>query len=152
HLGGGLVEWHFHVFVSLAMLILYYDWLPIVVAAGTIAVHHILLDEILPQALFNHGDSPSRVIVVIHAVFVVVETVGCILVAERIRRSTAAVANALETMSEQSAPAVVNGLEALAAGDLSRRVEAAKVAIRASGTDEIGRMALMVNKLSRSFD
>jgi len=152
HLGGGLVEWHFHVFVCLALLILYYDWLPIVVAAGTIAVHHILLDEILPQALFNHGDSPSRVIVVLHAVFVVIQTAGCVLVAERIRRSTAAVATALETMSNESAPAVVNGLEALAAGDLSRRVQAAKVAIPASGSDEIGRMARMVNALSLSFD
>src|SRR5438067_1580895 len=39
HLGGGLVEWHFHVFVGLALLILYYDWLPIVVAAVTVALH-----------------------------------------------------------------------------------------------------------------
>src|SRR6478672_6514745 len=29
HLGGGLIEWHFHVFVAMAALILYYDWLPI---------------------------------------------------------------------------------------------------------------------------
>src|SRR3954467_3828111 len=40
HLGNGWVEWHFHVFVGLALLILYYDWLPIVVAATTIALHH----------------------------------------------------------------------------------------------------------------
>src|ERR1700730_16524199 len=45
HLGGGLIEWHFLVFVGMSALILYYDWLPIVVAAVTIAIHHILLDE-----------------------------------------------------------------------------------------------------------
>src|SRR5919201_5348448 len=55
HLGGGLIEWHFHVFVGLALLILYYDWLPIVVAASTVAIHHVLLDEILPQAIFQAG-------------------------------------------------------------------------------------------------
>src|SRR5690348_9171113 len=38
HLGQGMVEWHFHVFVAMAMLLLYYDWLPIVAAAVTIAV------------------------------------------------------------------------------------------------------------------
>jgi methyl-accepting chemotaxis protein len=25
HLGGGMIEWHFHVFVGMAMLVLYYD-------------------------------------------------------------------------------------------------------------------------------
>ena len=59
HLGAGLVEWHFHVFVAMAALVLYYDWLPIVAAAATIAVHHIILDEVLPQSVFNHGDLPS---------------------------------------------------------------------------------------------
>src|ERR1051325_2336971 len=70
HLGAGLVEWHFHVFVGMAMLLLYYDWLPIAAAAVTICVHHILLDELLPTAVFNHGDAPARGIVLIHALFV----------------------------------------------------------------------------------
>src|SRR5207248_6478116 len=74
HLGGGLIEWHFHVFVAMALLLIYYDWLPIVAAAATIALHHILLDEILPTAVFNHGDAPVRGIVVMHAVFVVLHT------------------------------------------------------------------------------
>jgi methyl-accepting chemotaxis protein len=152
HLGGGLVEWHFHVFVSLAVLIVYYDWLPIVLAAGFIAVHHIVLDEILPTALFNHGPSPSRGIVVIHAVFVIVQTAACVFVAERIRRSAAAIGTALETMAEHSAPAVAQGLEALAAGDLTVSAKVAPVSVPAFGDDEIGRMAALVNTLARSFD
>src|SRR5918912_60563 len=56
----------FRVFVALALLVLYYDWLPIVVAAGTVAVHHILLDEIMPHAVFQSGVQ-SRGIVVLHA-------------------------------------------------------------------------------------
>ena len=59
HLGGGLIEWHLLVFVGMSALILYYDWLPIVVAAVTIAIHHILLDEFLPQAVFKDGQSHS---------------------------------------------------------------------------------------------
>jgi methyl-accepting chemotaxis protein len=152
HLGGGLVEWHFHVFVSLALLILYYDWLPIVLAAGFIAVHHVVLDELLPTALFNHGPAPSRGIVAIHAVFVVVQTAGCVFVAERIRRSAAAIGTALQTMTEHSAPAVAHGLEALAAGDLTVAVTVPPVMVPAFGDDEIGRMAALVNTLTRSFD
>lgn len=152
HLGGGLVEWHFQVFVSLALLILYYDWLPIILAAAFIAVHHIVLDEILPTALFNHGDAPSRGIVVIHAVFVVIQTAACVFVAERIRRSAAALGTALQTMAESSAPAVAHGLEALAAGDLTIAVIVPPVTVPAFGDDEIGRMAALVNTLARSFD
>src|SRR5438477_54508 len=29
HLGGGLIELHFHVFVVMTFLLIYYDWLPI---------------------------------------------------------------------------------------------------------------------------
>jgi methyl-accepting chemotaxis protein len=152
HLGAGMVEWHFHIFVSLALLILYYDWLPIVAAAAFIAVHHILLDELLPQALFDHGPTPSRGIVVIHAVFVVIETVGCLLVVERIRRTAGAVATALDTMAEGSAPAIAGGLEALAAGDLTVSARAVPVHVPVSGNDDIGRMATMINTLSDSFD
>jgi methyl-accepting chemotaxis protein len=152
HLGAGLVEWHFHVFVAMAALILYYDWLPIVVAAATIALHHIILDEVLPQAVFNHGDLPSRGIVVLHAVFVVMHSSVLVAIAERIRRSAAAVESALGSMAERSAPAVENGLAAIAAGDLTVVAQAEPVRIANFGHDEIGRMARMVNSLGQSFD
>jgi methyl-accepting chemotaxis protein len=152
HLGAGLVEWHFHVFVGMAALVLYYDWVPIVVAAATIALHHIILDEVLPQAVFNHGDLPSRGIVVLHAVFVVMHSTVLCTIAERIRRSAAAVENALGSMAERSAPAVEHGLAAIAAGDLTVVAQAEPVRIASFGNDEIGRMARMVNSLGQSFD
>ena len=37
----GLLEMHFGIFALLAFLVYYRDWLPIVVAAATIAVHHL---------------------------------------------------------------------------------------------------------------
>src|SRR5450631_1435773 len=39
---GGQTAMHFHVFIVLTFLILYFDWLPIVVASVTIALHHVL--------------------------------------------------------------------------------------------------------------
>lgn len=41
HQSNGMLEMHFGVFVLLAILLFYRDWLPIVAAAGTIAVHHV---------------------------------------------------------------------------------------------------------------
>lgn len=38
---GGMLEMHFGIFVLLAVLVYYRDWLPIVVAALVIAVHHL---------------------------------------------------------------------------------------------------------------
>jgi methyl-accepting chemotaxis protein len=152
HLGAGLVEWHFHVFVAMAMLVLYYDWRPIVAAAITIALHHIILDEVLPTAVFNHGTEPSRVIVGLHALFVVLHSAVLIWIGERIRRSAEAVETALGTMAKRSGPAVANGLAAVAAGDLTVAASAKSVRIASFGSDEIGRMAGMVNALSECFD
>lgn len=42
HQSHGTIEMHFSIFVLLALLIYYRDWLPIVVATVTIAVHHFL--------------------------------------------------------------------------------------------------------------
>jgi methyl-accepting chemotaxis protein len=151
HLGGGLVEWHFHVFVAMAMLLLYYDWRPIVAAAVTIAFHHILLDEVLPTAVFNHGDSPSRLIVGLHAMFVTLHTIVLVFIAERVRRSAEAVETALKHMARHSGAALESGLQAIAAGDLTVTVETEPVRIANFGNDEIGRMARMVNSLGESF-
>ena len=37
----GMIEMHFSIFVLLAFLLFYRDWLPLVVAAAVIAVHHL---------------------------------------------------------------------------------------------------------------
>ncbi len=41
HQAHGVIEAHFHVFASLAFLLVYRDWRVIVAAATTIAVHHV---------------------------------------------------------------------------------------------------------------
>lgn len=87
----GRIEMHFHVFVALALLTVYRDWLPIVVAAATIAVHHILLTALqlgevslgdMPVMVFNYGCNWS--ITFIHAAFVVFEATILIFFALRL--------------------------------------------------------------------
>ena len=45
-LAQGMLEFHFGVFVTLALLLVYLDWRPIVWAALLFAVHHVLFDRL----------------------------------------------------------------------------------------------------------
>lgn len=76
----GRIEMHFHIFAALALVIIYRDWLPVVVAAGTIAVHHLVLTGLqlsgalfgnMALMIFNYDCSWS--IAFLHAAFVVFE-------------------------------------------------------------------------------
>jgi methyl-accepting chemotaxis protein len=72
----GMVEAHFGIFVLLAFLVLYCDWIPLVAAAGLIAVHHLLFFFLQAGGagvyVFPEPDHLSRVI--LHAAYVVFET------------------------------------------------------------------------------
>ncbi|MGL4317311.1 MAG: methyl-accepting chemotaxis protein, partial [Pseudomonas sp.] len=74
-LAGGMIEIHFGIFVLLAFLVYYRDWLPIVVAAGVIAVHHLLFFALQQQgaAVFVVKDG-TWAIVFLHAFYVVLES------------------------------------------------------------------------------
>jgi len=73
----GMIEAHFGVFVLLALLLFYRDWLPIVVAAAVIAVHHLgffyLQTQGAPVRVLTDASSYWWV-VFMHAGYVVVES------------------------------------------------------------------------------
>ena len=73
-LGRGITELHFGVFVSLALLLLYRDWRPVVMGAGVIAVHHVLFDR-LQAAGFPVFCTPEAnfLTMAFHAGYVVVQ-------------------------------------------------------------------------------
>jgi hypothetical protein len=85
HLSHGMIEMHFHVFVSIALLIILGDWAAILSAAGTIAVHHIVFWMFFPASVFNYPAGFG--IVLLHAAFVIVETVPACSLAETYRRA-----------------------------------------------------------------
>lgn len=88
HQGHGMIELHFGVFVLLAVLLYYRDWKPIVAAAGVIALHHLGFDYL------QRGGAPVWVfaentgfhIVLIHAVYVVVESALLVYLALQLRK------------------------------------------------------------------
>ncbi|HEX5354604.1 MAG TPA: methyl-accepting chemotaxis protein [Aquabacterium sp.] len=86
HVARGHIEAHFGVFAFLACLVVYRSALPILVGAGTIAVHHLSFNQL--QA-WGWGPmcfpEPGFMRVIEHAVFVVVESAVLLFLAARAR-------------------------------------------------------------------
>jgi len=74
HQAGGMTEFHFGIFVLLAFLLIYRDWIVIIVAAAVAAVHHLSFNYLQE---WGYGvmcfTKPGLDIVLLHAAYVVVE-------------------------------------------------------------------------------
>lgn len=72
----GMIEIHFGIFVSLAMLLYFHDWRPVLAAAATIAVHHLLFSYLQQSnnSIYIFESNNSFSIVMIHAAYVIVES------------------------------------------------------------------------------
>ena len=153
---GGQVAMHFHIFIVITFLILYFDWLPIVVAAGTIALHHVVGNWLFPQLVFGEMATMgnSWIMVVEHAVAVVFESAAAIYVALRVRNSTAAVASVADTIAQKQMPRFREAIAALADGDLTYEARFEKQTLSVDPSDEIGVMAatfdVMQNEIADS--
>lgn len=74
-LSHGELEFHFGVFVTLALLLVYLDWRPIVFAAALFAVHHVLFDRLQAAGFdFYCLSAPNIWRVFLHAGYVVIQT------------------------------------------------------------------------------
>lgn len=112
--GHGMIELHFGVFVMLAFQLTYRDWRPIISAAGTIAVHHVLFDRLqaagYPIYLFNHQHTGIGMVAV-HAAFVVFESIVLVYLAREAE------------LEARAADQIAAAAARLASGDLSTRAE-----------------------------
>ena len=74
-LAHGESEFHFGIFVTLALLLVYLDWRPIVFAAGLFAVHHVLFDRLQAMGLGFYCTTEANFWrVMLHAAYVVIQT------------------------------------------------------------------------------
>ena len=87
HQGGGRDELHFGLFVALAFLLCYRDWRVIVLAAGVTALHHLSFNY-LQELGFGVRClvEPGIGIVLMHAAYVVAETVVLCYLAQVLHR------------------------------------------------------------------
>ena len=79
HQSHGMIEFHFGIFVLLAFLLQYRDWLPVITSAALIAVHHIafyvMQEMAMPVYVLPKTNGMDGFwIIILHAVFVVFET------------------------------------------------------------------------------
>lgn len=81
------VEMHFYYFAVLALLVGFCDWRVLVFTAGLIALHHMILNVVLPSAVYPGGTDYLRVAV--HALVVVTESVMLIVIGFAIRSAFA---------------------------------------------------------------
>jgi methyl-accepting chemotaxis protein len=86
-LGRGTLELHFGVFVTLAFLLLYRDWRPVLTAAAVIAVHHVVADRLQAGGAPVYClTEPDFLRVLAHAGYVVAQTGFEIYMALLLRR------------------------------------------------------------------
>ncbi|QIT54277.1 methyl-accepting chemotaxis protein [Aquisalimonas sp. 2447] len=91
HQTRGMAELHFSIFALLAFLLVYRDWLPIVAAAGVIAIHHLSFNLLQAADVGVYVfPEPGLHMVLVHAAFVVFQTAILVLLAVIGRRDSLA--------------------------------------------------------------
>ena len=83
HLSKGMIEAHFHIFVSIAIMIVFANPFVILAAAATIAIHHVGFFFLFPSSVFNY--QASFAILATHAGFVVLQTLPCMWIAQKFK-------------------------------------------------------------------
>ncbi|MEW5681977.1 MAG: methyl-accepting chemotaxis protein [Pseudomonadota bacterium] len=115
HETGGMLEMHFAIFVLLAVLIAFRDYQVIIAAAITIAVHHLLFMYLQMQ---NAGvylvpeESLSLGIILLHALFVVVEAAVLVIISRQSLREAQvgqALFDATDALVTQAGKIVLTG-------------------------------------------
>jgi len=60
HIWDGAIEAHFLFFVTVVVLALYEDWVPFLVAAAYVVIHHGAMGAIDPGGVYNHQDAVNH--------------------------------------------------------------------------------------------
>ena len=138
-LGRGTIEFHFGVFVVLGLLMMYSDWRPILMAAGLVAVEHLVTDRLQAAGVGVYcTTSPSVLKVVMHAVYVILQTGAEIYMTVWMSRAAAQAVASADTLADtlgrlraalattqESAAQIESASSEIATGnaDLSQRTE-----------------------------
>src|SRR5215813_1817024 len=105
------IDMHMYFFAALACVMSYCDYRPILAATVAVAAHHLLLNFVLPAALYPGGSDFARV--VLHAVILLIEAGVLIALAHKL-------AQLFETTARKTAEAeAAHAAEARATGERS---------------------------------
>jgi methyl-accepting chemotaxis protein len=143
--GAWQIDLHMAYFAALALLIAYSDWVVIIAAAATVAVHHLALSYFIPLAVFPESASLTRVM--LHAAILIVEAATLIWVSVSLNHIFAISGRAL-VQAEASAKeanemnAIVSAAQKAQAVAEQQQRDAARLAIdgeRAQVASSIGK-------------
>lgn len=116
-------DMHMYYFAVLALLAGFCDWRPILIGALLTAGHHLVLQYVLPAAVFYQGGSLLRVL--LHAVIVVIEaaflTIFAIVLQRMLRRNEESLERA-QALAERER--IAGDKERALSDELARRAEA----------------------------
>jgi len=125
------IDIHMYFFAVLAILSVFCDPKVVIVTAGTIAVHHLLFNFIVPSWVFPEGASLARVI--LHAVVVIVESAALFWLAVKLKATFEAAEEAQKLAAEEAERARE---EAAQAADAKEQAEQALASAKAA-EDEV---------------
>lgn len=160
------IDLHMYYFAMIAILLAFCDWRALVTAAGVTAVHHLLLNFVMPSAVYPNGGDFGRV--VLHAVIVVLET-GCLIwisvklnelfsksdeamAAVTAARATEAQVLAEKARLEESDKAARQSLLANVAVEFERAVAQLVDAVAASAQSVQGKCEILSQRVSKTTD
>lgn len=90
------IDVHMYFFAAFATVAVFCDWRPLIGYAGTVAGHHLLLNVLIPQAVFPGEGDLARVLM--HAVVLAVQTAALIWLAQHLRKAFSESADAIEAV------------------------------------------------------
>lgn len=138
HHARGMIEMHFHIFTFIAMLIVFANPWVILAAAATIAVHHVSFYFLFPASVFNYQASFG--IVVVHALFVVAETIPAIITARSFSKyiiAQGSIVKQLEELSDEILASASNAAENSASLSANSKEQSRALEVTVMAVDEI---------------
>lgn len=138
HHARGMIEMHFHIFTFIAMLIIFANPWVILAAAGTIAVHHVSFYFLLPASVFNYQASFG--IVVVHALFVIVETIPAVIIARSFSKyiiAQGSIVKQLEELSDEILASAKSAATNSASLSLNSKEQSRALEVTATAVEEI---------------
>lgn len=81
HLSGGYIEAHFHFFVMLAVIALYFDWIPFMTAMLLVVIDHGVIGTIAPMLTYNHPMAQHHqwIWALVHGGFILAESAALLV-------------------------------------------------------------------------
>jgi methyl-accepting chemotaxis protein len=142
------VDMHMYYFAALALVAVYCDSYAIVAGAAAVAVHHLLLNFVLPALIYPGGDDFGRVM--LHAVIIIVETAGLVWMSEMLQGAFRRAGRALQAAKEAQAAAESTNLELQATQAAERASVASQEIYRETvATQQSAMVGVLADRLAK---